>query len=141
MFAFAATALARTPGPIQQPYEQLAVVADSIAKKESVERAHAWADSVYKAALARGDRGTQGAMLLWRGRRYAAHEYEYDKGAPFLAQALTAAHAQKDTFTIALIHARRGLGAQIVGRQESAKKDYAEAGALRAACRPERDRG
>ena len=127
MIAIAATAHARTSGPIQRPYESLAVVADSIAKNQSVEQAHAWADSVYKAALARGDRGTQGAMLLWRGKRYAAHEYEYDKGAPFLAQALTAAHAQKDTFAIALIHGRRGLGAQIVGRQESAKKDYAEA--------------
>ena len=125
--ALAATAQARTPGPIQRSYEPLAVVADSIAKKESVERAHAWADSVYQAAVARGDRATQGAMLLWRGRRYAAHEYEYDKGAPFLAQALTAAHAQRDTFAIALVHARRGLGAQILGRQESAKKDYGEA--------------
>ena len=74
----ASAAHARTPGPIQRPYEQLAVVADSIAKTQTPARAHGWADSVYKAALARGDRGTQGAMLLWRGKRFAAHEYEYD---------------------------------------------------------------
>ena len=119
-----ATAGARSPGPIQRPYEQFAPIADSLAKAVSVAYAHTWVDSVFGGSK---DAGTQAAIQLWHGKRYAAHEYELDTGAPYLARALKAAQAQRDTFAIAYVHDRRGLGALIIGRQEEAKKDFAEA--------------
>lgn len=120
----AGIAQARTPGPIQRPYEQLAPIADSLAKNVNPERAHAWADSVSRTTR---DRGTLAALQLWHGKRYGAHEYEYDKGAPYFTQALKEAHALRDTFAIAYVHDRRGIAALVLGHQEPAKKDFTEA--------------
>lgn len=124
LFATAGAVYARTPGPIQRPYEQLAPIADSLAKNVNPDRAHAWADSVSGTTR---DRGTLAAIQLWHGKRYGAHEYQYDKGAPYFTQALAEAHALRDTFAIAYVHDRRGIAHLVLGHQEPAKKDFAEA--------------
>ena len=112
--------------PIQKVYVPIQVYGDSLAKSRSRELAHAWADSVGRAATARGDRATEAAVVLWRGRRYAGFEGDYSRGAPYYERALAMAHAMRDTFAIATIHEGRGLARQVSGRRAEAKSDYAE---------------
>ena len=123
----AAAPASRPPRPIEKVYVPLEIFADTLAKKKSVAVAHAWADSVGKAATARGDHALEGAVQLWRGQRYAAHEYDFERGAPYLASALIIARALRDTFAIASVFAERGLGAHITGRTVQARSDFAEA--------------
>ena len=52
----AASPAVRPPRPIEKVYVPLEIFADTLAKKKSVAVAHAWADSVGRAATARGDR-------------------------------------------------------------------------------------
>lgn len=123
----AAPAVARAAGPprpIEKVYVPLMIFADTLAKKQGVAVAHAWADSVTRAATARGDRALEAAGQLWRGKRLAAHEYELDRGAPYLAAALVTARALRDTFAIATVLNMRGMGAQIIGRTDEARRDF-----------------
>jgi CHAT domain-containing protein/tetratricopeptide (TPR) repeat protein len=113
--------------PIQAAFLPLQTFADTLAKKASPEAAHAYVDSVGRAAAARGDRALEAAATLWRGKRYGAHESEYERAAPYFERALAAARAQRDTFALALAHDRRGLAAHLTGRTKQALSDYARA--------------
>jgi len=121
------TADAAAHRPIEKVYVPLETYADTLAKNQSTEAAHAWADSVGRAAAARGDRALVAAAVLWRGKRYATHDYEYEKGVPYLDSALVMARALRDTFAIATVFARRAWGAQLAGQMDLARSDFARA--------------
>jgi tetratricopeptide (TPR) repeat protein len=120
-------ARAATHRPIEKVYVPLEIYADTLAKKQSKEAAHAWADSVGRAAAARGDRALVAAALLWHGKRYATHDFDLDRGAPYLDSALVMARAMRDTFAIATVYMRLGWGEQLAGRMEPARRDYTQA--------------
>src|SRR5512146_1896030 len=101
------------PRPVQSVYVSLEIFADTLAKRQSPEVAHAWADSVGRAAAGRGDRATETAVQLWHAKRYATHEYQYEPSLPYFAEALAGARALRDTFAIATAYARRAWGAQL----------------------------
>ena len=67
---------------------------------------------------------------MWRGQRYGTHEYEWDKAAPFFATALPVARALRDTFGIAITLRQHAYAAQLAGRIDVARRDYAEAARL-----------
>src|SRR5512140_323838 len=115
------------PRPVQNVYVSLEIFADTLAKRQSPAVAHAWADSVGRAAAARGDRATETAVQLWHGKRYATHEYQYEPSLPYFVQALAGARALRDTFAIATAYARRAWGAQLAGRSDLARADYTQA--------------
>ena len=119
----APAAQAASPRPITRVYTPLELYADTLAK-QSLPAAHAYIDSLRTAAAARGDRATEAAADLWTAKRYATHDYEYDKSLPYFLKVLPVAHALRDTFVLATIHVRRGWGAQIAGRNETAVPDY-----------------
>jgi len=124
MPAASLAAPARPPRPIQAAFTPLQIFADTLVKKQGSEVAHAWADSVGKAAAARGDRALAAAATLWRGKRYAAHEAEYDRAAPYFTRAFAEARALRDTFALALGYERRGLAGNITGRKKQAVADW-----------------
>jgi len=113
--------------PIAKVYVPLEIFADTLAKQQSTAVAHAWADSVARVALARGDRATWAAAMLWHGKRYATHEQDLARGLPYLDSALVAARAMRDTFAIATVWARRAWGEQLEGSIPAARVDYAQA--------------
>jgi tetratricopeptide (TPR) repeat protein len=120
---------AARPTPMQRAWDFL-VFGDTLAKKMSVDRAHAWVDSVGQAAQARGDRATWATAQLWRGRRYGAYEYDYQRCLPFFPPALSTARALRDTFGLARTFRERGYASQLAGELAAAKKDFAEAARL-----------
>jgi tetratricopeptide (TPR) repeat protein len=125
-FLAASASMAAASRPIQKAYEPIEAYGDSLAKATKPAVAHAWADSVGRAATARGDRASAAAVALWHGRRYADYEDDYDRALPYLARALAEGQALRDTFAIAKVHEHRGNGGQVAGHQEAAKADYAQ---------------
>ena len=102
------------------------VFGDTLAKKISVDRAHAWADSVGKAAQARGDRATFAITQIWHGQRYGCYEFEYEKARPYFPPAIATARALRDDFGLARGLREWAYAAQLAGELETAKKHYAE---------------